>query len=145
MPETGRPSGYVLTFDYGLKRIGVAVGQTLTGTATPLQIVAHAREPDWAAIDRLVREWKPAVLLVGLPLGPEGDETDMSRAARAFGATLGERCGIPVEFMDERLTSRDAETRFVEGRASGALRRKDSSQLDAIAAQLICENWLRAR
>ena len=145
MPENGRPSGYVLTFDYGLKRIGVAVGQTLTGTATPLQIVAHGREPDWPAIDRLVREWKPAVLLVGLPLGTEGDETDMSRAARDFGATIGERFGITVEFVDERLTSRDAEARFVEGRASGALRRKDSSQLDAIAAQLICENWLSAR
>ena len=59
--------------------------------------------------------------------------------------TLEERYEITVEFMDERLTSRDAEARFVEGRASGALRRKDSSQLDAIAAQLICENWLRSR
>ena len=144
MPETAPLSGYILSFDFGLRRIGVAVGQALTGTATALETVNHGQKPDWNAIDRLVGEWKPALLLVGLPLGAEGEETDMSKAARKFGAALHGRYGKPVEYMDERLSSRAAEARFAEARAAGAMRRKDARQLDAIAAQVICENWLRS-
>lgn len=145
MPEAAPVSGYILAFDFGLRRIGVAVGQTLTGTASALQTVSHGRVPDWAAIERLVREWKPTLLLVGLPLGAEGDETDMSKAARRFGKQVGKRFELPVDYVDERLTSRVAEARFAERRAAGTARRKDASQLDAMAAQVICENWLRSR
>ena len=145
MPETAPVRGYVLSFDFGFRRIGVAVGQTLTGTASALETVSHGQRPDWAAIDRLVTEWKPALLLVGLPLGSEGEETEMSKAARTFGAALQKRYGSPVEYIDERLTSRVAESRFAEQRAAGTRRRKDASQLDAIAAQIICENWLQSR
>ena len=88
MPEAALPRGYILSFDYGLKRIGVAVGQATTGTATPLETVRHGREPDWDSIARLIRDGRPALALVGLPLGAEGDETPMSRAARAFGADM---------------------------------------------------------
>ena len=84
MPEAAAVSGYILSFDFGFRRIGVAVGQTLTSTASPLETVSHGQKPDWAAIDRLVKEWRPALLLVGLPLGAEGEETDMSKAARAL-------------------------------------------------------------
>jgi putative Holliday junction resolvase len=83
-------------------------------------------------------------LLVGLPLGPEGDETEMSKAARQFGAQLAARYSLPVEFADERLTSRAAESRFIELRARGELRRKNADQLDAISAQIILENWLQS-
>jgi len=145
MPDTGPGAAYVLAFDFGLRRIGVAVGQTLTSTATALETVNHGKTPDWTAIDRLDREWKPALFVVGLPLGAEGEETDMSKQARAFGAALENRYSTPVEYVDERLTSRSAEARFVEQRAAGTLRRKDSERIDAIAAQLICENWLQAR
>jgi putative Holliday junction resolvase len=145
MPETAPVRGYILSFDFGYRRIGVAVGQTLTATATALETVSHGQRPDWTAIDRLVKEWKPALLLVGLPLGSEDEETDMSKAARSFGAALHERYASPVEYIDERLTSRVAEARFAEQRAAGARRRKDASQLDAIAAQVICENWLQSR
>ncbi|MEJ2383194.1 MAG: Holliday junction resolvase RuvX [Xanthomonadales bacterium] len=145
MPEAALPRGYILSFDYGLKRIGVAVGQATTGTATPLETVRHGREPDWDSIARLIRDWRPALALVGLPLGAEGDETPMSRAARAFGAALGERFAITVEFIDERLTSHAASARFVEQRASGALRRKHADRVDAIAAQIMLENYLQAR
>ena len=145
MPETALPRGYILSFDYGLKRIGVAVGQATTGTATPLETVRHGREPDWGAIGRLVADWRPALALVGLPLGVDGEETPMSGAARRFGAALGERFSIPVEYIDERLTSRAAEARFVEQRASGTLRRKHADRVDAIAAQIMLENWLHAR
>ena len=145
MPEAAPVSGYILSFDFGLRRIGVAVGQTLTGTASALQTVSHGRKPDWAAIDSLVKEWSPSLLLVGLPLGADGEETDMSKAARSFGGALENRYAKPVDYIDVRLTSRLAEERFAELRASGSLRRKDSDQIDAIAAQIICENWLQTR
>ena len=144
MPETALPRGYILAFDFGLRRIGVAVGQATTRTASALETVGNAREPDWAALDRLVREWRPGNLLVGLPLGPEGDETDMSRAARRFGSALGVRYDLDVQYADERLSSRAAESRFAEMRAAGGMRRKHADQLDAISAQIILENWLQS-
>jgi len=144
MPERELPRGHILAFDFGLRRIGVAVGQATTCTASALETVRNGREPDWAAIDRLVREWRPRHLVVGLPLGYEGEETDMSRVARAFGAQLGERYSLEVEFADERLTSRAAESRFAELRAGGELRRKNADQLDAISARIILENWLQS-
>lgn len=143
MPEARPVTGYVLSFDFGFRRIGVAVGQTLTGTATPLETVRHGQAPDWPAIARLVTEWKPALFVVGLPLAEDGGDSEMSLAARRFGAELGKRFDRPVEYVDERLTSRVAGQRFAEQRAAGAARRKDASRLDAVAAQLICENWLR--
>lgn len=145
MPETAPVRGYLLSFDFGFRRIGVAVGQTLTGTASALETVSHGQKPNWQAIDRLFREWKPALLLVGVPLGAEGEETDMSKAARGFGAALHKRYATPVEYVDERLTSRVAEARFADQRAAGTRRRKDADQVDAIAAQIICENWLQSR
>lgn len=144
MPETAIFRGYVLGFDFGMRRIGVAVGQTTTRTANSLETVSHGREPDWSAIDRLVREWKPALLLVGLPLGTEGDETDMSRAARRFGNALKQRYDLEVVYADERFSSRTAESRFAELRAGGERRRKHAAQLDAMAAQIILENWLQS-
>ena len=145
MPDHRSPRGYLLAFDFGLKRIGVAVGQTLTGQARPLVTLAAARGPDWAGLERVVDEWRPALLIVGLPLDTEGGETDMSKAARAFGADLARRTGVDVDFFDERLSSHQAEGRFAELRAAGALRRKDADQVDALAAQIILENWLQSR
>ena len=144
MPDSAVPRGYILAFDFGLRRIGVAVGQTTTYTASALETVSHGQKPDWAAIDRLVREWRPQLLVVGLPLGAEGEETDMSRAARSFGKALRKHYGLDVEFADERLSSRAAGSRFAEQRAAGSLRKKDSGQLDAMAAQIILENWLQS-
>jgi putative Holliday junction resolvase len=144
MPEPAFSRGYILAFDFGLRRIGVAVGQFTTMTASGLEIVNHAKEPDWAAIDRLVGEWKPTGLVVGLPLGPEGDETEMSRAARKFGTQLNKRFKLPVNYADERLSSRAAESQFAELRAQGSLRRKHSRKLDAMAAKIFLENWLQS-
>lgn len=144
MPDPEPPRGYILGFDFGLRRIGVAVGQATTHTASSLETVSHGQQPDWPAIDRLVREWKPETLLVGLPLGPDGDETEMSRAARRFGAALQKRYSLETVYADERLSSRAAEERFADLRASGGLRRKSATQLDAMAAQIILENWLNS-
>jgi putative Holliday junction resolvase len=144
MPEHVVPRGYILAFDFGRRRIGAAVGQSTTCTASGLQTIANGRDPDWAAIDRLILDWRPQALLVGLPVGPEGEETDMSRAARRFGEALRERYSLPVDYADERLTSRAAGSRFAELRAGGGLRRKHAGQLDAISARIILENWLQS-
>jgi len=144
MPETVRPSGTLLSFDFGHRRIGVAVGQTFTATANALAVVPVANKPDWQVIGGLIAEWKPAGLIVGLPLGADGEETDMSRDARRFGARLEGRFKIKVFFEDERLTSFGAEQRFVEARARGSMRRKDAALKDAMAAQIILENWLQS-
>jgi putative Holliday junction resolvase len=144
MPESAIPRGYILGFDFGLRRIGVAVGQATTHTASSLETVGHGKKPDWTAIDRLKDEWKPTLLLVGLPLDASGQETDMSRAARKFGAELNKRYSLDVVFADERLTSREAGSRFANMRAGGQLRKKHSGQLDAMAAQIILENWLQS-
>lgn len=142
MPEAGRPQGTMLAFDFGHRRIGVAVGQTLTNTANPLAVVQAANGPDWEAITGIVREWKPAGVVVGLPLAVDGSETDMSKDARKFGAELNERFGTPVFFQDERLTSFGADQRFAEARSSGTVRKKDAAMKDALAAQIILENFM---
>lgn len=144
MPDPAPPRGYVLSFDFGFRRIGIAVGQSATRTASVLETVAHRNAPDWEAIDRLVRDWQPTLFVVGLPLDAEGGETDMSRAARRFGQDLVKRYEQESVYVDERLSSRAAQDRFVEMRAGGALKRKDANKLDAMAAQIILENWLQS-
>jgi putative Holliday junction resolvase len=144
MHETALPRGYVLSFDFGFRRIGVAVGQAATCTASGLETVSHKESPDWSAITRLIEEWKPELLVVGLPVGPEGEDTEMSNAARHFGGELQKRFATNVVYADERLSSRAAESRFAELRAAGGLRRKHARNLDAMAAKVILENWLQS-
>ena len=152
MPEDGndapfrktRPAGTLLGFDFGHRRIGVAVGQTLTATATALQVVKVAKQVDWKTLDEFISNWNPVALVVGLPLDSDGSDTPLSRDARQFARDLEERFGLQVFFEDERLTSVLAEQRFVQGRARGSMRRKDAALKDAMAAQIILENWLRA-
>jgi putative Holliday junction resolvase len=145
MPEAQALRGTLMGFDFGRRRIGVAVGQTLTGTATALATVSHAEVPDWQTIGELIREWRPAALVVGLPLDGEGNETEMSAEARHFGAQLAERYGKAVYYTDERLTSIAAGEQFAQARADGRARRSDARRLDARAAQIILENWLQSR
>lgn len=142
--ERIKPQGTIISFDFGFRRIGVAVGQTLTGSANALTVVSFANQADWQAIKNLLDDWKPAAIVVGLPLAEDGGETDMSKGARKFGHQLEGRFSIPVWFEDERLTSIDAEERFIDARARGEMRRKDASLKDAIAAQIILESWLQS-
>jgi len=144
LSQPARPNGTLLAFDFGHRRIGVAVGQTLTATASALAVVMVAKEPDWQAIAGIIKTWKPVALIVGLPLDADGGETRMSGDARQFGQQLNDRFGIQLLFEDERLTSFGAEQRFVEARARGSLRRKDAALKDAMAAQIILENWLQS-
>ncbi len=144
-PADDWPRGTWLGFDFGLKRIGVAVGQTATRTANPLVVVGHgASGPDWVHIRKILKEWRPAALVVGLPLDLEGNATPMSGRARQFGEALAVEAGKPVAWCDERLTSKAAEGQFQAARAAGAARRRDASMLDAMAAAVILENWLQS-
>ncbi|GIX21963.1 MAG: putative pre-16S rRNA nuclease [Gammaproteobacteria bacterium] len=136
----------VLGFDYGRARIGVACGQTASATAAPLRCLpAREGEPDWAALDRLLAEWRPARLVVGLPLGPGGEDTELAEAARRFARRLGERYALPVELHDERHSSTAARDLHRAQRARGLRRRGRKGDLDPIAAALVLESWLRER
>jgi putative Holliday junction resolvase len=142
MPATPDPAATVLGFDYGARRIGVAVGSSLSG-ARALEVVTNGeRGPDWPRLDALVRAWNPRTLLVGLPLTMEGEEQSNSHAARGFAAALTQRYSLPAPLVDERLSSREAAQRFARRRAAGAARRKQAAALDAIAAEIIVETWL---
>jgi putative Holliday junction resolvase len=133
----------VLGFDVGARRIGVAVGNTISATARAIAMVtAHDDGPDWTAVDALVREWRPQLLIVGEPLTLEGEAQPATHMARRFARTAAERYQLPVELVDERSTSREADRRFAEKRRSGQARRRDAKALDALAAQIIVERWL---
>lgn len=122
----------LLGLDFGLKHIGVAVGQTITRSATPMTTVGAADgRPDWTALDALIREWQPERLIVGLPLNMDGTLSDMAKRAQRFANRLNARYGLPVEMRDERLTSQEARSLS-----------DDPDARHAIAAQLILEAWL---
>ena len=138
------PPAVVLAFDYGAKRIGVAVGQAATGTASPAGVIPVHGVPDWAALERCVRDWSPARLLVGVPYNMDGTETALTATCRAFADELARRSGLPVDCVDERLTSSAATADLREARRSGArTRRVRREDIDAHAARLILETWLR--
>ena len=133
----------VLAFDYGSRRIGVAVGQTTTGSASPAGVIPVGAAPDWSALDRCVTEWSPARVLVGLPYNMDGTETLLTGTCRGFGKELSRRYGLPVEFVDERLTSAAAQADLRDARRSGArTRRVKREDIDANAARLILQTWL---
>lgn len=133
-------TGTVLAFDFGEKRIGAAVGEPLTGIAHPLTTL-HAADKArrFAAIEALIREWQPARLVVGLPTHMDGAEHALTRLARKFAADLGRRFGLPVELVDERLTSAAAESSLGE---AGLDARRRKAHVDAVAAQHILQDYL---
>ena len=145
MPDTPDTSAVssasVLGFDFGTRVIGVAVGNRLTG-ARALTTVSNGDAPDWQRLDALIGEWRPAMLIVGLPLMLDGSEQAMSRAARAFGAALAERYGIEVARVAERRTTHEAARRGAARRPAARAKRKHAAEIDAIAAEVILENWL---
>ncbi len=133
----------IIGFDYGARRIGVAVGNAISNSAHALDVLANGeRGPDWQRLDALLREWRPDALLVGLPLSLDDSEQIASRAARTFAGELQARYGLPVQLVDERHSSQEAAQRFAARRAGGAARRKHAAALDAVAAEIIVERWL---
>jgi putative Holliday junction resolvase len=136
------PDGTVLAFDFGEKRIGVATGETLLGSAHPLTVIrAESNDDRFAAIGKLIAEWRPVQLVVGLPTHADGTPHQTTRLAQKFAERLKRRYHLPVAFADEHLTSVDAAARLREtGRDSRAAR----PLLDAIAAQLILQTWFES-
>ncbi|MFO1504149.1 MAG: Holliday junction resolvase RuvX [Steroidobacteraceae bacterium] len=134
----------VLAFDFGLRRIGVAVGDTLTRSAAPHATVAcHDSGPDWAAIDRLIRTLGPDLLVVGAPYNDDGSPGRIAAAADAFAAELGARCKLAVERADERFSSTEAASLLREQRASGQRRRSvKKGDVDSAAAAVLLTGWL---
>jgi putative Holliday junction resolvase len=136
-------SGTVLGFDFGLKKTGVASAELEIGVAHPLATLhADSRPARFAAIDKLVEEWRPALLVVGLPLHADGAEHEMTRAARNFAGELEARYRLPVFLHDERYSSAVIED---EIRAGGPRMAKSRHSVDALAAQLILQGFLDER
>lgn len=132
--------GTVLAFDFGERRIGVATGETLLRSAHPLTVIrAESNDERFAAIGRLIDEWRPEQLVVGLPTHADGTPHAMTQRAERFAGRLARRFRLPVALADERLTSRDAEARL---RETGRNAKTAKPLLDAVAAQLILQTWL---
>ena len=133
----------VLAFDFGARRIGVAVGNTLTRVAHPLATIdAAAASARWAALRALLDEWAPRQLVVGLPLHADGTEHAMTARARGFGRDLAQRFALPVAFEDERHTSEIARDALA---ATGHGARAERATRDRVAAQIILQAWFDAR
>ncbi|MCC2618029.1 Holliday junction resolvase RuvX [Aestuariibacter halophilus] len=130
----------VLGFDFGMKSIGVAVGQAITGTAAPLPAL-KARDgiPDWTVIEQLASEWQPQRIVVGLPLNMDGSDQHLTHAARKFANRLHSRLGLPVETCDERLTTVDAKARLFD---MGGYKKLQKGLVDSASACLIVESYL---
>ncbi len=128
-----------LGFDYGEKVIGVAVGSTYSGLAEPLTALPGGRHTDWARLTRLIEQWRPDALVVGLPLNLDGSENEMTGLARRFGKRLQARYNLPVHMVDERLTTRMAAGVLYEAGIPG---RRHKRRLDKLAAQAILQAFL---
>ena len=137
-----RRAGTYLGFDFGLKRIGVAVGDTVLGTAQPLLVVANTHgTPDWSAIDAAIKQWQPIGLVVGVPLTEDGAEQSMTHHARGFLKRIKQRSGLPSFAADERFTSISAQHALREMRQRGQRGTTQKSDVDKLAAALILQAW----
>lgn len=143
MPDAALPD-VVLGFDFGMRRIGVAVGSGVSGSAQALTTLHHSGDgPDWKAVARLVNEWRPQALVVGLPLLESGEEQPITGHARWFMRELAGQFDLPIHEADERFTSTEAMARLRTDRATGARRKRlAKGDSDAMAAQIILESWL---
>lgn len=129
----------LLSFDFGMKRIGVAIGQTVTKSARPLETLnAKQGNPDWLQIARLIKKWHPDAIVVGIPLNMDGSDQPITNDAKQFAEKLRQETNLPVYEMDERLTTKDAREQLFN---KGGYKALQSGQIDQIAAQLILQNW----
>ena len=144
MPDTpnNTPANTLLSFDYGRRRIGIAVGQAITQSAGPLGTARNGQDgPDWTAIDAYIEEWCPDLLVVGMPYHADGSVSDMTEEVQGFADEL-RRFGIPLETVDERFTSLEAEAVLRDQRAAGRRGRVRKEHVDATAAVIIAQRWL---
>ena len=142
MTDTKKPLT-ALGFDYGKKTIGMAVGQSLTGSASELPVLRlgetrQSQRVHWEALKKLVQEWRPAVLVVGWPLNMDGTESDFCIEVKKFADKLQQQTGVVVQLMDERLTSREA--KIDSQKKTNDYR---NNPVDSYAAKLMLESWFR--
>ena len=127
-------------FDFGSVRIGVAIGETVTGLAHPLTLIASEPVAErFSQIGALLAEWKPQQIVVGLPTALDGAEHEMTQRCRRFGNQLHGRFNLPVSWVDERLSSAEAEQRLKQ---AGQSARAAKAHVDAVAAQILLQQWL---
>lgn len=130
----------LLGFDFGLRHIGVAIGQTLNRSARPLTVLrADQGAPDWSKIGNLLHEWQPDALIVGIPLHMDGSTQALTKASQRFADRLQGRFNLPVYGADERLTSMAAQEQLV---SQGNYKPKQKSLIHAVSAQIILESWM---
>ena len=134
----------VVAFDFGLKRTGVAVGNTLTGSASPeCTLISKDEKPDWEGITKLFKLWKPVQLVVGMPVELDGSENPLRKRIDRFCNQLEGRYSLPVDQENEQFTSLEAAQRLKELRQSGRKRKVSKEEVDKIAATIILENWMQ--
>lgn len=139
--STGVSPQRILAFDYGLRQIGVAVGNSGLGTTQPLAILrARDGQPDWDEVGKLCAEWEPDLVLVGDPLNMDGSVSELAERARKFARRLEGRFGLPVAMVDERLSSFEIKQQQREAGHRGNYREQP---VDSLAAELILGDWLR--
>ena len=134
MPE------YILGIDFGQKRIGLAIGQTLSCIANTLKVLPN-NQTFWDLLAQELDEWSVSQIVIGLPLDMDGAEQEITRQVKNFSNKVKQRTQLPVHLVDERLSSYAAERQFAEQRAAKLSKAKDKSQIDALAAQVILQSW----
>jgi putative Holliday junction resolvase len=132
----------VISFDFGHVHIGVAVGQEITATASPLTTqIKRVESPDWDAISEIIAQWKPNLLVVGIPYHADGSVSTITAAALQFCRQLCSRFQLPVETIDERLSSWEADYRIANSKSGGRKLRQGRLPTDNVAAAVILETW----
>jgi len=132
----------ILAIDFGLRRIGIAIGQSITASASPLGVVRNSEEgPDFDGLGMLIDEWLPSLIVVGLPTHADGTPSDMTAHVESFIEELG-RYSLPIETIDERNTSTDAKAVLKNARAAGSRGRIKKEMIDSAAAVFIAERYL---
>ncbi len=137
MPES------LLAFDFGYRRVGIGLGIMITGTASPIHTIEYRDQAQlWSQIDTLVQEWQPQLLVVGMPRHLNGDVHELAKPIQRFANQLEKQYHLPVEFIDERLSSQEASARLKTQRQGGRKKRISKQEIDRQSAAILAENWM---
>jgi len=140
--NTNKTPSSLLGFDFGTKSIGVATGQMITATAQPIAAIkANDGIPNWDTVEKVIKEWNPDLIVVGLPLNMDGTEQPITQRAKKFGNRLAGRFGAKVTFQDERLTTASAKEFIFE---RGGYKALEKGKVDSVSAALILESWMES-
>ncbi len=141
-PRLDMPNQTYIGIDFGLANVGIAVGQSITGTASALSTIKVSKKSNWDKLDQIIKEWNPIAIIIGLPLTEDGKEQETTKQVNNFSKKLQNRYQLPVHKVDERYSSMHAQEEFAEARKSGRAKRKQSKDLDSHAAKIILQRWL---